>query len=404
MQDCRLLIATLFLSLASLACHSSGGLSATASNASNNVTLRSIPAVLNEETDRVVEVATALIDSSDELRNAQFVDAQNGWANGRQVLYRTSDAGKHWKSLNLKLPQDSYISSFFFISPTRGWLSVIHHTETERYGFGYSSAIKVTNDGGDTWSDQVVFSDEAKLRDISFFDEKRGLAVGDRTIDGDPPLGELFAVQTDDGGHTWKNITERIKPASLVPPVTGADSGRRIHWVSSSQIFLLTRLSRVIASNDSGETWKQLVRFTDVIQGGLTKRAGFYKLLFNSVGQFTLLGGSRGDEGYWTNLVTSEPGDSWQGHELIRIALLDAILLSENEILGCGEERKPYEESAKSRKPPVGIVLHSKDNGRSWTPIYRTSADETLIYLTKITDTDFYAISNIGNFIKLTMK
>lgn len=213
-------------------------------------------------------------------------------------------------------------------------------------------------------------------------------------------LGELFAVLTDDGGHTWKDITEHLKPVTLLPPVRGADSGRRIYWLSSSQIYLLTRHGRVIESSDGGETWRQVVRFEE---GRSNRPTGFYKLLFNAGGKFSLLGGSTGDEGYWANLVTSEARDSWQSYELVLVPLLDAVSLSENEILACGREFKPHDESAKSRKSPVGVVVHSKDNGRTWSTLYRTSSDETLLYITKIIDTEFYAVSDIGNFIKIRM-
>jgi hypothetical protein len=47
--------------------------------------------------------------------------------------------------------------------------------------------------------------------------------------------------------------------------------------------------------------------------------------------------------------------------------------------------------------------LRSFDNGRSWQTIYRSKSQETFFFLTKINDHDFYAVSDMGTFLRFTL-
>src|SRR5689334_6978238 len=100
------------------------------------VTLKPIPAALTEEGSRVIEAVTSPIGSIGELREAQFVDATNGWVSGRQTPYHTANAGTSWNLSNLDLPEDSYITSFFFVDANHGWITVIHKDDTKKYTRG----------------------------------------------------------------------------------------------------------------------------------------------------------------------------------------------------------------------------------------------------------------------------
>jgi len=389
------ILVTVISCLVSSACGIHEAPVSTASAENNIITLKPIPAVLTEERARVVEVINTSIGSSGELDAAQFVDMNNGWARGSRVLYHTSNAGATWNVSDPKLAEDSYITSFFFVDANHGWITVIHKDDTKKYTRGYSSSIMSTNDGGNTWSEQSLFHDEVKLRHVSFVDVNKGIAVGG-IVDQKNQAEVIFAVSTNDGGKTWNDIAEHIKPAIKTPYLAGNDSGDKIYWSSSSHVFLLTARDRVLASDDSGETWKSIVHFEEERVFG---KSGFYKLLFDPQKLLGVLGGSAGDEGYWGSFVTSDDQIQWQSYELIRVPLIDAIVLSENEILACGLEVK----AADTQQPPNGIVLYSKDRGKSWSPVYRTHSNAALISLTRISDTDFYAVSDNGNFTKFRM-
>ena len=65
-------------------------------------------------------------------------------------------------------------------------------TPTTAWATGSQGAIMITTDGGETWIDQTVPTEE-NLNAILFVNEKEGWAVGDKGI----------ILQTSDGGVTW---------------------------------------------------------------------------------------------------------------------------------------------------------------------------------------------------------
>lgn len=401
MHHCCLLMISLILALGLGACNSSSAPTPTEST-ENTVTLKPIPAVLVDELERVVDVVKSKIASKSELRRAQFVDANNGWASGSNVLFRTSDGGMNWKRLDPSVPEDSWITSFFFVDSNHGWLTITHKNTTLPYGRGRGSSILATSDGGDTWSEQWNSSNNSWIQDVSFQDAANGIAVGGRSIRDKETRGQLvFALRTNDGGKTWNDISEDLARAIRTPYMYGNDEGNTIRWLFSTRVFVLTTRGRVVTSDNSGKTWNTLVHFEENIPT-ITKST-LYKMLFDSKGSVGILAGSMGDEGYWANLITTDEHVTWHSYKLIRVPLLDAMFLSEHEILACGEEHKLRSEPASAR-PREGIIVHSKDNGKTWSPIYRTGSEEMLISLTKINETDFYAVSDIGNFIKFRLK
>jgi photosystem II stability/assembly factor-like uncharacterized protein len=402
MQRSYPLTISIMLAIVAGSCNSSS-IPAPVEPVENTVTLKPLPAVFVEEPDKVVGVVKAKIASEGELRRAQFVDTQNGWAGSSHSMYRTSDGGASWSSLNPKVPDDSWISSFFFIDANHGWLTILHNNKTFPHGPGGGTSILATSDGGNTWNEQQSFSNDYSLNDVSFRDTSNGIAVGGRSIGEKQNRGRLvLALSTNDGGKTWKDISENIVRAIKTPYMFGNDELNTVQWLSPSRILILTRRDRLVVSDDGGTTWTTLVHFEED-RPTITK-SGLYKVLVDSKKRMAILGGSMGDEGYWTYLISSDKQDSWHGYELVLIPLLDAIFLSEGEILAVGEEHKPYDEKATAPHYPEGIIVRSKDNGKTWSPLYRTGANEKLISLTRINETEFYAVSDIGTFLKFRLK
>lgn len=400
MRECWILMVAVFAYFNFHACDSSSrSTPQTAVIQHSVIELRPTPAVINEKQGRKIEVIESAAGPADAIDKAQFVDANNGWAGNQKLLYRTSDAGNSWQRSTPQLSAETVISSFFFINKTHGWLTTINRAQAERYGLGHSSAILVTDDGGDTWRQQSFFSDEVLLNNVAFIDTNRGMSVGGKLRERNPAQIDMFLVSTSDGGKTWSDISERIKSA------LGSESGDyrvQTYWVSASQIYLLTAGGRVIVSDDGGETWKLIASFKDIRPGGLISSTTYRKILFTPHGQLGVLAGAAGDEGFWGDLIVPEATHSWKSYELIRIPLFDALFLSENEVLACGKEL--YATDEKSNAPPrspKGIILYSGDSGKSWFTVHHTRSNEMLISLTRISDTDFYAMSDAGNLIKL---
>jgi photosystem II stability/assembly factor-like uncharacterized protein len=372
---------------------------------SNPVVLRPLHTALIEGGEQVVDAVESKIGSGERFQTAQFVDAQNGWASTNKSLYHTSDGGNTWEGLALNLPSDSTISSFFFINEAVGWLTVVNRSFVEpRYGLGNSSRILTSNDGGRSWIEQASFPDEVDLGCVRFLNANEGVATGARVIDAQPPYSEIFAIRTSDGGKSWKNISEKVGQAIKSEYGLAYDYAHRIDWSSSSRLLLLTRLGKVISSTDQGETWKTIAHFKDERPEGFISSTGYYKLVLNPLGMINVIAGAEGDEGFWGDFVTKDDQDSWVSYELIRIPIRDAVFLSETEVIACGLEIQAYEEKTKTRKPSMGILLHSTDSGKTWSAIHRSQSNEGFISLSKVTKQQFYAVGEGGAFVRFILR
>lgn len=376
------------------------------------VVLRPVNAVIHEKGGLVVNAVESRIKPKQgapfEFRKAQFVSTNVGWAMTDKSLFKTSNGGQTWERLALNVPDDSHVYSFFFIDESYGWLAILKQIYTERYGLGNSSRIMVTEDGGSSWREQASFPDEVIIKDIRFLNATEGLAIGarviDQPIDKGPPYDEIFVLSTSDGGKVWSDTSESVKAAMKNDYGIANDIGHYIHWSSTSSTLLLTKYGTVVGTNDRGRTWKKIVEFQDERPNGFVSSTGYYKLVLDTEQRIRVIAGGMGDEGYWGDLVVNGDRDSWTSYELERTPILDAVFLSDNEVVACGLEVRTVDDKRTARLPAVGIILHSLDSGKTWSPIYRSNADETFISLTKVGDGQFYVVSDIGNFVEFNFK
>src|SRR5437667_7252965 len=121
-------------------------------------------AVLKDDLAQVTNLRKKTVNGASDLNRAQFLNRNDGWVANKKLLYRTSDGGNTWEEYGLNLPSDSHISSFFFVTHDRGWLTVVTKANLKRYGLGYSSRIMSTTDGGRNWKERTIFNDEVEIR------------------------------------------------------------------------------------------------------------------------------------------------------------------------------------------------------------------------------------------------
>jgi photosystem II stability/assembly factor-like uncharacterized protein len=370
------------------------------------VVLRPTNADLHETAERAVDLTTTDINIKArasgagtiqrEIDKVQFANSRIGWVGTSRSLYRTSDGGNTWEHLALSVPVDSHISSFFFIDETLGWLALVNKSDG-----GSSSRVIVTRDGGKSWSEQAGFPDGVFIKEIKFSSSTRGLAVGGRRVNASPPYEESFGVSTIDGGKTWRNISDRIKSTTNDPyPRPVSD----ISWPGPSRVLLLLRGGSVLSSSDGGETWERVVQFEDERPNGSVSSTGYYKIVLDSRARIRVIAGAMGEEGYWGDFLTQGDDESWISFELVRVPILDAIFLSEKEIVASGWEIRAYDEKQVSELPAVGVILRSADGGKSWSAIYRSKLNEKFFSLTKVSDNQFYAVSDGGTLLRFSLK
>jgi photosystem II stability/assembly factor-like uncharacterized protein len=322
-----------------------------------------------------------------------------------KLLYGTSDGGHKWSRLTFDPGEEARISSFTFIDESRGWLAVTKHIYTERYGLGNSSQIWSTNDGGNSWIKQADLFNEVELKQVSFLNPGTGLAIGAHIVDQPasqgPPYAEILVLKTDDGGKTWTDISEGVKTEVKKQSGSAGEYGWNLYWSSESDIVMLTKYGRIIQSSEGRKTWKTIAKFQDERPNGMVSSVGYNKLVFDTEHRLRIIAGASGDEGYWGNLVTKGEDNSWISYELKLMPIFDAVFLSKDEVIACGQKIRSWGE--KSTPAVVGIVVHSSDGGKSWNLVYQSKVSEAFISLTKFNDRKFYAVSDAGTLLKFAL-
>jgi photosystem II stability/assembly factor-like uncharacterized protein len=222
---------------------------------------------------------------------------------------------------------------------------------------GGKAVIASTTDAGNAWEFKHSLSEShsSVLSDVQFFTKKAGIAVGGGEFDAGP---RSLIAHTSDGGATWKNTllkTDDAQPVlrrvayqskSLVWAVGGKsiymskDAG--VSWqlryreadaidltslavVEGNGIFATGGWGLAIRSVDSGDTWQRL-KLPPVVA----------KQYLNSVAfADARRGWICGDRG--TMLSTTDGGATWQIEPTNRSELLRSVAVIGNQVFAVGD-------------------------------------------------------------------
>lgn len=160
------------------------------------------------------------------------------WIFGKDTIMSTHDGGRTWTQQFSRLQphppwQETDLISGTFLVGGRGWI----------VGQGGSSAIILsTADFGNHW--RTVFESQESLyfKDVSFWDEAHGCAVGLYT--------KLYC--THDGGETWSG--RNVLPS---PQGKQANFFIKIVMLNSRSGFLLRAGGFLYETEDGGQTWHE---------------------------------------------------------------------------------------------------------------------------------------------------
>ncbi|HPG40663.1 MAG TPA: YCF48-related protein [bacterium] len=116
-----------------------------------------------------------------------FIDAQTGWTVGENgVVLKTTDGGDTWDQIELN-PTATF-SRIQFLNANTGWLLCS----------GFPGQLYRTDDGGATWTPQQIADYNHSFTDFYFVNADKGWAVTNG--------GEIRI--TNDGGTTWSQISQ----------------------------------------------------------------------------------------------------------------------------------------------------------------------------------------------------
>ena len=161
---------------------------------------------------------TQLIDQyqGGRIRSVYFINEDYGWAVGEGTtgFYRTTDGGKNW------IESGNRYSSVFFINQYAGWAT----------SDNYDQGIYKSTDGGITWTQKNPTSSSR----IYFSDINTGWAIGEG--------GSI--LKSTDGGETW------------VPKISGSTNNlNSIKFFNSNLGICVGNAGTVLFSTDYGESW-----------------------------------------------------------------------------------------------------------------------------------------------------
>ena len=215
--------------------------------------------------------------SAARLRGLSAVSSTTAWASGSLgTVLRTTDRGATWQQVG---PPGTANLQFRDIEAFDA-----NHAVILSIGEATDSRIYVTADGGQTWNLTFVNQEPTAFYDcMTFFDDRRGLAVSD------PPDGVHFRLMaTDDGGLTW-HLTGLQMPAALPGEFAFAASGQCLTSDHGRRAWLGTgggAQARVFRSDDRGVSWT--VAPTPIRSG---PSAGIFALAFHGQQHGLAVGG-----------------------------------------------------------------------------------------------------------------
>ena len=219
-----------------------------------------------------------------------WVGGSNGWVG------RSLNRGKTWKFQQVKnFEALDFRSVYAFDSLT----AVIANA-------GSPAHIFRTTDGGKNW--QSVYQNEIKeafIDGIDFWNDKKGVAYGD------PIGGKMLLISTQDGGLTWKELSDMQRPTLKEGEASFAASGSGIRCISGKKIVITTggKVSRLWTSHDEGETWN--AADLPVMQG--VESAGAFSFMFWKGKKGVIVGGDYKNDAQTGQHVylTLDKGKTW---------------------------------------------------------------------------------------------
>ncbi|MEA5461867.1 YCF48-related protein [Arcicella sp. LKC2W] len=186
--------------------------------------------------------------TTENLRSVHFFDASNGLTVGTTGgMYRTANGGQSWTK-SFPIPMDTAKSMIdttivynriYFQNSQNGWILGTYNarTATSTTVAARKTALLKTQNGGVSWVNKNFDSTVKTFTAIRFFDENIGYVIGN--------AGLIY--KTNDGGNTW---TQQISGVS--------SNLRDITIISSNTAMIVGPNGVLLKTQNGGETWEKL--------------------------------------------------------------------------------------------------------------------------------------------------
>lgn len=251
-----------------------------------------------------------------DLNAVYFADSKRGWVAGdKGYLAATNDGGNTWTKQIVGT--NSSISDIYFRSPEKGYLLT-------------GNLVFSSIDGGLNWHEERVLQAETfgkaqpELYSIRFANKKNGWIVG-AINQNDAVIGSLV-FHTSDGGSLWRR-TRLDTNEELI----------HLDFVNENNGWIVGANGTILATSDGGENWRK-------------QQSGTQGTLYHVDFKNENLGWIVGEKGLI--LLTTDGGKTWQkSNSNVSKTLLSVEFVNDKKgwIVGRG-----------------GTALHSEDGGITW--------------------------------------
>jgi photosystem II stability/assembly factor-like uncharacterized protein len=194
----------------------------------------------------IPQPALSLPSAQDGFLAYRFVSAQVGWvsafrSDGRTVVAKTSDGGKHWEHL-LEVDGLGPGTPALFLDVSVAIIA----GQQNGLGFTFPPAIWMTTDGGAHWEMRAAPPDSGSLMSVDFIDAEHGWLW----------MSEGFLYQTIDGGRHWTSVAS----SETSPALVGSEVRPELKFVSPTVGWIINSPSRnaggaLYGTRDGGRTW-----------------------------------------------------------------------------------------------------------------------------------------------------
>ena len=185
-----------------------------------------------------------------------FANGQTGWIiQIRGEVFKTTDGGKNWQLLYTNAGMS--MRSIGFADESRGWLGALPS----------NTLLMQTEDGGTTWREITNLPEPKPLGICGISVVNRNVMYGSGWFQDDPRV-----IKTSDGGQTWQTFDMRPYASGLVDCYFfHADSGFVVGAADGTE--LQNRVVVVLFTADGGKTWS--VRHQGTRRGELGWKISF---------------------------------------------------------------------------------------------------------------------------------
>ncbi len=233
------------------------------------------------------------------LRGISAVSDRVAWASGAKgTVLRTVDGGEHWQRIAVDGAQALDFRDIQAIDADTAYILSI--------GPGEQSRIYKTADAGQHWKLQFTNRDPKAFYDcFAFWDSKHGIALSD-SIDG------RFPLLTTADGESWTQVTPQTMPAALNNEGAFAASGTCITTQGKKDVWFVTGgpAARVFHSRDRGRNWT--VVNSPIISGAAPQ--GIFSIAFRDRTHGVIAGGDyQNAKSPDRNMaITGDGGEHWE--------------------------------------------------------------------------------------------